>query len=191
MKTPEREADEELTVDSRRQREGENAAGGFKFQLLVDREARWSELEFWSRLAVGHAWIRLIEPTGSYDSWGFWPQDKAQVSLRAPWRSVPGSVHHPDEAHAPNAIHSYDIDAEAAERLEKEAESKTAAPPMYNLFSYNCVNFALDMAQVAGVAAPSASTLGVANPNDLFADIEKLNADRGLDPMGQRVENAE
>jgi len=165
----------------------------WKFQVLADREARWSESRYWRDFAIGHAWIRVIAPEGDYDSWGYWPDlwSGQGVDPRAPWKSVPGKVLHPDEQHVPNAQHTYEIDAEKAQKVTDAANAKESSPGMYNLFSYNCTTFAIEMARAAGVSPPGGTLLGIANPNSIYQGIARMNADQGLDAMGQRqVENA-
>ena len=161
------------------------ASGKVKFQLLADREATWGEAKYWKEFAIGHAWIRLIRADGSVDSWGYWPDiwSGHSVDPQAPWKSVPGKVLHPDTEHSPNAIQTTEIAGETADKVVKAANAKEASPGSYNLFSYNCTTFAADMAKLAGVPLPSFSTLGIANPNALFAGIEAKNRSRGLTPM--------
>lgn len=160
----------------------------WKFQVLADREARWSESRYWRDFAIGHAWIRLIAPEGDYDSWGYWPDlwSGHGVDPKAPWKSVPGKVLHPDEQHVPNAQHTYEIEAEKAQQVTDAANAKESSPGMYNLFSYNCTTFAIEMARTAGVSPPSGTLAGIANPNSIYQGIVKLNANQGLDAMGQR-----
>ncbi len=165
----------------------------WKLQVLADREARWSESRYWRDFAIGHAWIRVIAPEGSYDSWGYWPDlwSGYGVDPKAPWKSVPGKVLHPDEQHVANAQHTYEIDAEKAQKVTKAANAKESSPGMYNLFSYNCTTFAIEMARAAGVSPPSGTLVGIANPNSIYQGIVKMNANQGLDPMGQQqVESA-
>ena len=156
-----------------------------KFQLLADREATWGQSRYWKEFAIGHAWIRMIKPSGATDSWGYWPDLEGghAVDPHAPWKSVPGRVRHPDTDHSPNAMQTHEIDAEHAAKVEKAANDKEASPGNYNLFSYNCTTFAAQMAKIAGVPVPSFSTLGIANPNALFSGIESDNKQKGLTPM--------
>ncbi|HUH05785.1 MAG TPA: hypothetical protein VML75_27530 [Kofleriaceae bacterium] len=165
----------------------EEPAGMFRFQVLADREARWSESRYFRDFAIGHSWVRLIDPAGDVDSWGYWPDLEGGhgVDTSHPWKSIPGRTRHPDTSHVPNATLSYDIDAKAAKKVAKFGNDKVASPGMYNLFTYNCTTFACEMAATAGVPVPSAGTLGIKNPNDLYAGIQAMNADRGLDVMGQ------
>lgn len=158
----------------------------YRFQILADREARWTESRYFQDFAIGHSWVRLIDPANAVDSWGYWPDLEGGhgVDTSAPWKSVPGRCRHPDTSHTPNAILSYDIDEKAAEKVVEYGNNKVASPGMYNLFTYNCTTFACEMAEQAGVPVPSASTLGIKNPNDLYAGIAKLNKKKGLDAMG-------
>lgn len=158
--------------------------GKWKFQILGDKEADFTDRAFFKG-AIGHAWIRLLDPEGGYDSWGYWPDIEGghRVDPRQPYKSVPGKVRHPDEAHSPTAMHTYEVDQAAAESVNKAAKAKADAPGMYNLFTYNCTSFAADMAKVAGVPVPSHSTLGIANPNALVAGISEMNKKQGEDAM--------
>ena len=167
--------------------EADDDAGTYRFQILADREARWTESRYFKDFAIGHSWVRLIDPAGSVDSWGYWPDLEGGfgVDTSAPWKSIPGRVRHPDTSHSPNAMLSYDIDAKAAKKVATHGNDKHSSPGMYNLFTYNCTTFACDMAKEAGVPVPSAATLGIKNPNDLYAGIQAMNAANGLDAMGK------
>jgi len=162
-------------------------AATWKFQLLADREAKWTDSHYWKDFAVGHAWIRLLNPAGGHDSWGYWPDLEGGfgVDTGAPWKSVPGRVRHPDNAHSPTAMQTHEISAEKAEKVTEAANAKEGSPGQYNLFTYNCTTFATAMAHVAGVPVPSYSALAIANPNSLFAGIEASNQQKGLTPMEQ------
>ncbi len=155
----------------------------FKFQILTDEQAHFTDISYYTGLKVGHAWVRMITPEQSVTSWGFWPADGHKVNPLMPWKSIAGQVRSPDDTHSPTGMHTYEIDAEAAQRMETAAARRAASPGEYNLFHRNCVNFAHDMCDAAGVSAPSLSTLGIANPNALQAGIEKLNQQKGEDAM--------
>jgi hypothetical protein len=182
---PTREAEVEVDASAEHA-----AAPTWTLQLLADKEASWSESRFWRDFAVGHSWARLISPEGDVDSWGYWPDlwSGHGVNPSQPWKSVPGKVLHPDEEHAPNAMLTYKVTAKQAEAAADHGNAREASPGMYNLFSYNCTTFACEMAEAAGQSAPSGATLGIKNPNDLYADIIARNAGLGLDPMGRQVE---
>jgi hypothetical protein len=159
----------------------------WKLQILADEELRFTSLK---NLKVGHAWVRLLDPHQQVQSWGFWPKTPISLKWYAPWKvadSVPGMVRHPDDTHSPNAVHTYDIDQAAAEKMQNSAAERVASPGSYNLFHRNCVNFAIDMCRAAGVSAPSFSTLTIANPNALHDGIEKMNAKKGEDAMEHKL----
>jgi len=159
----------------------------WKFQLLVDREAKWSESRYWKEFAIGHAWIRVLGPDNTHDSWGYWPDLEGghAVDPSAPWKSIPGKVRHPDDAHSPNAMQTTPITEDVAGKVRDAANAKEGSPGNYNLFTYNCTTFAAQMAKIAGAPVPSFSTLGIANPNSLFSGIEASNKSAGKDPMEQ------
>ena len=162
-----------------------DAGGKWKFQILADAELRLSSLK---NLKVGHAWVRLLDPASTVHSWGFWPKDP--IKTFPPWKpfqDTPGFVRTPDDTHSPNAQHTYELEAPAAEKMQKTAAEREKNPGNYNLFTRNCVHFAIDMCNAAGVAAPSFSTLKVANPNALHDGIEKLNAKKGQDAMEHKL----
>ena len=155
-----------------------------KFQLLADREATWGQSRYWKEFAIGHAGSRSSRPAAT-DSWGYWPDLEGGHAARSATRrgSRCRARLHPDTDHSPNAIQTHEIDAEHAEKVEKAANDKEASPGSYNLFSYNCTTFATQMAKIAGVPVPSFSTLGIANPNSLFAGHRERNKAKGLTPM--------
>jgi hypothetical protein len=172
---------EKTTAEPQQQNEG----GKWKFQILADAELKLSSLK---NLKVGHAWVRLLDPAAQVHSWGFWP--KEPIKTFPPWKpfeSTAGFVRTPDDTHSPNAVHTFDIEAPAAQKLQKSAAERVANPGSYNLFTRNCVNFAIDMCGEAGVAAPSFSTLKVANPNALRDGIAQMNAKKGEDAMEHKL----
>lgn len=161
-----------------------------KFVMLVDDKttigAEAQRIRGGHGLTAGHAWCGL-EENGQRTTWGYWG---VGFSFKEPWKSCPAEVRSPDTAHAPTAEHHYDIDVGAGERVKQHAAQVKASPGSYNLFRHNCVNFAVDMARAAGVAPPSFSTLGVANPDKLADNIRKMNAAQGEDGMERPVATA-
>lgn len=158
----------------------------FHFQVLADHTARWEESEHWKNVPVGHAWVRLINPIGLSDSWGFWPAEEVPVS--APWTSVRGEVKTPDEERMPagNTLDTlekatFEIDEAAAQRVAKLASNKLSDPGQYNLLNYNCADFALEMAKAAGVDVPMDVLANVANPNTLYANLAQLEKARAAE----------
>lgn len=176
----------------------EAPASKWTFKVLADREASWTESRYWKDFAIGHSWIQLMGPDGSVSSWGYWPDLEGGYGIDpgAPHKSVPGRVRHPDTAHSPNAQAIYELEDAQAKKVSKAAMAKHSSPGMYNMFTYNCTTFAIEMAEAAGVAAPSGTLMGIANPNSFYKGIQSYNKKRGLDVMGadlgeRKVETAE
>ena len=153
---------------------GVGVATSWKLTLAVDREQQGL-----GRLVsgnVGHTWVKLQDNVGTKYSYGFWPQ--VGFSASNPFKSVTGCVHHPDTAHEPPAATDYlDIDyglkhADYVNGLS-HAEKVCKTAPAYNLASYNCTTFAIDVAKAAGISPPSSTTLAIHNPNALYEGIEE------------------
>jgi hypothetical protein len=158
----------------------------FHFQVLADHTARWEQSEHWKNVPVGHAWVRLVNPIGLADSWGFWPGE--EVPVAAPWTSVRGEVRTPDEEHTPAGQTistldkaTFEIDEAAAQRVAKVASNKTSDPGQYNLLNYNCADFALELAKAAGVDVPMEVLANIANPSTLYANLAQLERARAAD----------
>jgi len=86
-----------------------------------------------------------------------------------------------DIAHEPPNAKSYlakeyTVDNANFQNALHHAQSVCAAKPSYNLATYNCTSFAIDVAKAAKVSPPSSTTLAIHNPNALYEGIEK---DRG------------
>jgi hypothetical protein len=168
----------------------------YKLQILADHEARWSESEHWKNVQVGHAWVRLVNPIGLAESWGYWPAEEVPVS--APWASVRGEVRHPDHAHMPagqsltDVDHaSFEIDQAAADRLMKAASNRVTDPGMYNLLNHNCASFAAEMAKAAGVDVPQSLLANIANPSVLYSSLAQTEAGKVDEKKTQSAEGDE
>lgn len=166
---------------------GAGAATSWKVTLAVDREE-----EGLGRLVsgnVGHTWVKLRNNAGERYSYGFWPQ--TGFDPRHPFTSVPGCVHHPDTAHEPPHATDYlDIDYSVSAanygKALTHAQGVCAGAPDYNLVSYNCTTFAIDVVKAAGVSPPSSTTLAVHNPNALYEGIEHERKKRGKAGSGSK-----
>ncbi len=157
---------------------GAGAPSSWKLTIAVDREQ-----EGLGRLLtgnVGHTWVKMQDDVGTRYSYGFWPQTGFDRSK--PFNTVAGCVHHPDTAHdPPNATDyiakEYTLTEPNYDRALGHAHSVCAARPGYNLFTYNCTTFAIDVAKAAGVTPPSSTTLAVHNPNALYEGVAKDRAE--------------
>lgn len=168
----------------------------FKFQILADHQARWSESEHWKNVQVGHAWVRLVNPVGLAESWGYWPAEEVPVS--APWASVRGEVRNPDNEHMPpgqsmaDIDHAnFEIDQAAANRVMKAASTRVTDPGQYNLLNHNCADFAVEMAKAAGVDVPASLLAKIANPNVLYSSLAQLEAGKAAEKKTQAGEGDE
>lgn len=149
-------------------------ASSWKLTLAVDKEE-----EGLGRLLsgnVGHTWVKLSDDAGTHYSYGFWPQ--TGFNSKKPLSTVDGCVHHPDTAHEPPDAKNYLAmdytltNANYSKALD-HAQSVCRARPGYNLASYNCTTFAIDVARAAQVSPPSSTTLAIHNPNALYEGMEE------------------
>jgi hypothetical protein len=166
----------------------------YQFQILADHQARWEQSEHWKTVQVGHAWVRLVNPIGLAESWGYWPAEEVPVS--APWASVRGEVRNPDNEHMPagqslaDVKHaSFEIDQAAADRVTKAATNRVTDPGVYNLLNHNCADFAVEMAKAAGVDVPMSLLSNIANPNMLYSSLAQIEA--GKAAAGKKTQAAE
>ncbi len=170
---------------------GSHTFQDWKLVLSVDREQKGL-----GRLIsgnVGHTWVKLIDFAGLKYSYGFWPQE--YFKSYAPFLSVDGCVHHPDTEHEPPDATEY---SEIEYKLTEEgfwrglnyAQRVCKTAPSYNLLSYNCTTFAINVAKEAGASPPSSTTLAIHNPNALFEGVEEEQAKRKkrVAPEGQEVQ---
>jgi hypothetical protein len=125
---------------------------------------------------VGHTWVKLSDDAGNRFSYGFWPE--TGFMREKPFSSVKGCVHHPDTRHEPPRATeykevNYPLTMARYGRALGHAQRVCGAKPDYNLFSYNCTSFAIDVAKAAGVSPPSSTTLAIHNPNALYEGMEE------------------
>ena len=119
--------------------------------------------------SIGHTWIIIHTPDGGEDSYGFWP-DKLGIDIAVGGLSN-GRVHHPDNAHKPDAIYPAMTDLQGLQKGVDYANRNKNA--MYNLFFFNCATFARTMFEVStGQVAPSGGLL-IDSPNELAEKIKK------------------
>ena len=135
---------------------------------------------------VGHTWVKFQDNGGTRYSYGFWPQ--GGFDPKKPFKSVPGCVRHPDVAHEPPKATNYSekkysIPQDKYLKALTHAQSVCIAKPDYNLFTYNCTSFGIDVTKAAGVTPPSSTTLAVHNPNALSEGIAE-NRDEGHPGLG-------
>jgi hypothetical protein len=153
---------------------GAGTPTSWKLTLAVDRESKGLK-----RLVsgdVGHTWVKLTDNAGTKYSYGFWPEKG--FNSKKPWEAVPGCVHHPDTLHEPPAATEYlEVDYPLTDKnfsnALTHAQSVCLKKPMYDLFSYNCTTFAIDVTKAAGASPPPSASLAIDNPNALAQGIEE------------------
>lgn len=134
---------------------------------------------------VGHTWVAFRGEDGSYESWGFWPDGGFDADR--PHESVPGVVRTPDPHDGDQqAVRRYEVDGEQAEQAR--AYSTANQGRSYNLLSYNCTDFAAEMVEASGNAAPETSDFGIDSPNEAMLGIAVANAEDGLDHLGRPLQ---
>ncbi|MDJ1173082.1 hypothetical protein [Roseofilum capinflatum] len=98
-----------------------------------------------------------------------------------PKKWVPGRVEEPDVAHASKGEKSYALTQPEVDGLMEYVEAKKDAK--YNLFKYNCTNFAVEAVKSIGKSAPSgAGQYGeIMLPNSLYKNLLALSKDGDTD----------
>jgi hypothetical protein len=122
---------------------------------------------------VGHSWIRLKDKSGSYWTYGFWPQTGFDPSDA--FKDVEGCVHHPDTAHRPTSQQTFELTDSEFSAAKAKAESICLARPKYNLFGLQCTDFAGQVLAAAGKGPLGGFGLIWESPNALNSWI-KSNA---------------
>lgn len=116
---------------------------------------------------TGHAWVALDDGKGKHKAWGFYaacvPVCSTMEYLEiAAGKWVPGDVH--DDSFArPTDQGIYFISQakyESAMQLMEQSD-----PTLYNLWEYNCVDYARTMAQLFGITIPDFP--GIDEPEEL------------------------
>ena len=141
---------------------------------------------------IGHAWVeftpkdevakQLVVDEGRedlLDSAGFYPRDAFSLN---PLEDVRGWVKSPDP-HEGDASHqlSYDVSLDQLEKAYGYAQAKVDAE--YNLYTYNCTDFAIGVIEAAGLPAPDGDILGVDFPNELAENLKQVAEIDSAEPM--------
>lgn len=121
---------------------------------------------------VGHSFVTIEQTIGGNTisrTYGYYPQG-------------PVALHHPIEPRmfADDANHIYDVKVSKdinATQLSQILDISVNARSSYNLFKYNCTDFVLDIADVAGWTIPRTTSpiFPGCNPGDLGEDMRPLS----------------
>jgi hypothetical protein len=120
--------------------------GKYLLTIYADKEGPF--LLLWLTHKVGHSWVKLVDNTGAYWTYGFWPQegfDPSQISA-----DVEGCVHHPDTAHRPTSEQTFELTAAEFAAAKAKAVDICSNRPKYNLFGLQCTEFVGQVLRAAG-----------------------------------------
>jgi hypothetical protein len=118
----------------------------------------------------GHAWIRLIEPSGAVYSVGFYPDESTNVEPdEVPGLRMPGMLLSPDkyEKHHQKGWNCRSVRYPISEACFNKAKSSIETLQMdrlqgslaFDLCEYNCVNFVINIAAICGVTIRANTSL--------------------------------
>jgi hypothetical protein len=128
---------------------------GWDLDLNIDTDVETAS-QITSAADVGHTYVVFKESNGAQYSYGFYPLPGLHPD---PFRTreVYGCVVHSDTAHTScvDFTESYHLSQDQYNKALKLAQLMCAAPPHYNLSTYNCTTFAVDIAKEAGQSPPS------------------------------------
>lgn len=105
---------------------------------------------------VGHTYVVFKESSGAQYSYGFYPQPSSGPEpIMHP--EVFGCVVHTDTVHKPCVDYTehYSLSQKQYTDALTFAQNSCVAPPHYNLSTYNCTTWAVDVAKLAGQSPPS------------------------------------
>lgn len=135
---------------------------------------------------VGHTWIAYVPMSGAKEwvfdgfSQGFYPAEGYSTDPRV---DLPGETRSP-EPHEGSQTAELGFWVDAEELLSAVRYGTANANHSYNLYTYNCSDYALGMLGAAGIAKPARSMFGVDAP---------LTVQRGLPTVedGDTVETGD
>lgn len=152
------------------------AAASWTLKIMVDIEA--PSAEDVGASTVGHTYVELIDSTGRAYTFGFYP-DKASGTPDPVFHPVvSGCVVHPDTNHTAcvDYVEQFSLTKKEFEDALSFAKTACKAPPRYNLQTWNCTTFAVEVAKRAGKSLPPVRgkvgsgmlSTTADNPNTLF-----------------------
>jgi len=135
--------------------------GKYRLIIYADKEGPFLLLPWTHK--VGHSWLKLVDTSGNYWTYGFWPQS-GYDSFK---KDTEGCVHHPDTAHEPTASQTFELTADEFADAKAKAISICSARPKYNLFGLQCTEFVRQVLKVAGKTPALGFGLIFESPNAL------------------------
>ncbi len=151
-------------------------AASWKLKVMVDVEAP-SAADVGAS-TVGHTYVEFIDSTGRASTFGFYPNKASGTPDPMFHPIVGGCVVHPDTNHAAcvDYIEEFSLTKKEFDDALSFAKAACKAPPRYNLQTWNCTTFAVEVANRAGKSLPPVRgkvgsgmlSTTADNPNTLF-----------------------
>lgn len=139
--------------DPRRQGDG-GTATSWTLKTMIDIEA--TSAEDVGASTVGHTYVEFADSTGRAYTFGFYP-DKSSGTPDPIFRpQVRGCIVHPDTAHK-SCVDYTETFMLAKKEFDAALSFATAAckaPPTYDIQTWNCTTFAVEVARKAGKSLP-------------------------------------
>ncbi|MBW2738206.1 MAG: DUF4157 domain-containing protein [Deltaproteobacteria bacterium] len=137
--------------------------GKYLLTIYADKEGPFLLLPVTHK--VGHSWLKLVDTSGNYWTYGFWPQKGYDPSDLK--KDVEGCVHHPDTAHSPTASQTFELAVTEFAAAKAKAVSICHTKPKYNLFGLQCTEFVRQVLDAAGSGTALGFGLIWESPNAL------------------------
>jgi hypothetical protein len=101
----------------------------------------------------GHAFVKLMDGTGTEYTYGFYPASAIPNEAQP---EVPGCVHHPDTSHQACVDEQvmYSLSQAQYNAALARAQSECRAPRAYHAASFNCTSFVGEVVRAAGQSLP-------------------------------------
>jgi len=166
--------------DPGRQGDG-GTAKAWTLKIMIDIEV--PDAKEVGASTVGHTYVEFADSTGRTYSFGFYP-DKSSGTPDPLFRpQVRGCIVHPDTAHEScvDYAETFTLTKDEFESALSFAKEAFKMPPVYNIQTYNCTTFAVEVAQRAGKKLPPVrglvgsgmlSTIAD-NPNKLYKGLKQ------------------
>lgn len=129
---------------------------------------------------VGHSWLKLVDPSGSFWYYGFWPQEGFDPG--SPFEDVSGCVWTTASqgGHEATSKLEFVLTAEQFAAAKDLAQTACADRPDYNLFGLQCTEFVKRVMEAAGVGPVGGFGLIIESPNALDAMLAESDLLVGL-----------
>ncbi len=148
-------------------------AGEFRLIAYADKDSFGPFPLQMKTTKVGHSWLKLVDPTGNYWVYGFWPQEGFDPD--SPFADVAGCVWTTESqgGHTPTAQQEFILTETEFLAARDFAQQTCANRPAYNLFGLQCTEFVGRVLAAAGRGPLGGFGLFIESPNALDAMLEE------------------